>query len=245
MVYLYDTFFYQPLLNALVALYNSLAFQDLGLAIIFLTIAIRLILFPLFHKSVRHQVVMQRLQPELKKIQEQHAKDRERQAKAMLELYRAHRINPFSGFLLLLVQLPVLIALYQVFSGILDPQVVAKEVYSFVHAPETLTPSFFGLLNLSEQSIFMVGLAALAQYIQGRMALPALRGGGHSPTDAERMGRNMVYIAPLITLVVFWQFPAAVSLYWAVSSAFSVVQQLIVNRQLAQGGIPPEAGRRE
>ena len=232
MGYLYNTFFYQPLLNALVAFYNTFAFQDLGVAIIFLTIVIRLILFPLFHKSVRHQAVMQRLQPEMKKIQEQHPKDRERQAKAMMELYRAHRINPFSGFLLLLVQLPVLIALYQVFSGILNPQEVAKVIYAFVHTPGALDPSFLGLINLSEQSIFMVGLAAFAQYIQGRLALPKRRE-GEALSDAERMGRNMMFIAPLITLFVFWQFPAAVSLYWVVSSVFSIVQQLIVNRQLA------------
>jgi YidC/Oxa1 family membrane protein insertase len=192
-----------------------------------------LILFPLFHKSVRHQAVMQRLQPELKKIQEQHPKDRERQAKVMMELYRAHRINPFSGFLLLLVQLPVLIALYQVFSGILHPQEVAKALYPFLHAPEELNSSFLGLINLSEQSIVMVGLAAIAQYIQGRAALPRHKE-GEKMSDAERMGRNMVFFAPLITLFVFWQFPAAVSLYWVITSAFSIAQQLIVNRQLAQ-----------
>ncbi len=240
MGYLYHTFFYQPLLNALVALYNTLAFHDLGVAIVFLTIGIRLVLFPLFHKSVRHQAVMQRLQPEIKKIQEQHPKDRERQAKAMMELYRAHRINPFSGFLLLFVQLPVLIALYQVFSGILKPQEVAQAIYPFVHAPGALNPSFLGLINLSEQSIFMVGLAACAQYIQGHLALPKRRG-GEPLGDAERMGRNMTFVAPLITLFVFWQFPAAVSLYWVITSVFSIVQQLIVNRQLAGQGPNPQS----
>jgi YidC/Oxa1 family membrane protein insertase len=233
MVYLYDTFFYEPLVNALVWLYTTFAFEDLGVAIILLTIVIRLVLYPLFHRSVRHQSVMQRLQPELKKIQAQYAKDRERQAREMLALYRAHNVNPFSGFLLLLVQLPFLIALYHVFSGVLSVETVGPKLYAFVHPPDAFHTTLLGLINLNEQSIVMVGLAAITQYFQGQLALPKRRE-GEQLSDAERIGRNMVLVAPLITLFIFWQFPAAVSLYWAVTSLFSIGQQLIVNRQLAR-----------
>ena len=83
-------FFYtileQPLTNALIFFYNTIAFQDLGLAIIFLTLAIRLVLFPFFHKSARQQTVMQHLQPKLKAIQEQHKSDRAKQTEAMMAL---------------------------------------------------------------------------------------------------------------------------------------------------------------
>ncbi|MBM3256876.1 MAG: YidC/Oxa1 family membrane protein insertase [Candidatus Liptonbacteria bacterium] len=231
MEYLYNTFLYHPFLNALVLLYNTVAFQDLGIAIIFLTILIRVVLFPLFQKSVRHQAVMQRLQPEIKKIQVKYPKDREQQAKEMLALYKSHQLNPFSGFFLLLIQLPVLIALYQVFVSISDPQTLAHGIYPFVQIPAELKATFLGLINLKAQSIFMVGLAAFAQYLQGRAALPP-HAPGDSLSDAERMGRNMVYIAPILTLLIFWSFPAAVSLYWLVSSMVSIGQQVIVNREL-------------
>ncbi len=231
MAYLYTTFLYQPLLNALVFLYATAAFRDLGVAIILLTVFIRLILFPLFQKGVRHQAVMQRLQPEIKKIQTQHANDRERQAKEMMGLYKAHRLNPFSGIFILLVQLPVLIALYQVFSAASNPQALANGIYPFVQIPSVLNTTFLGLINLKSQSIFMVGLAALAQYFQGRAALPP-RVPGVSLSEAERVGRNMVFLAPVLTLFIFWRFPAAISLYWVVTSFFSLGQQLIINREL-------------
>ena len=222
--------FYQPPLNALIFFYNTIAFGDFGLAIIFLTVLIRLLLFPIFHKSVKHQMVMQRLQPKLEKINREHKENKEKKLKATMELYQEHNINPFSGFLLLLLQLPILIALYQIFLAKLTPETL-NGLYSFVQAPKILDYSFFGLINLEERSIVMVSLAALLQYIQGKMSLPKVEG-GRELSSAEKMSRQMVFMAPLITLIIFFNLPAAVSLYWVVSSLFSIFQQEAVNRQL-------------
>lgn len=226
--------FYQPPLNALVFFYNTVAFGDVGLAIIFLTILIRLLLFPLFHKSVKHQMVMQRLQPRIEKINREHKDDKEKKLKATMELYQEHNINPFSGFLLLLVQLPILFSLFKIFSEKLTPEIF-NGLYSFVQAPKILNYSLFGLINLEERStvIVMVGLAALLQYIQGKMSLPKIES-GRELSSAEKISRQMVFMAPLITLVIFFNLPAAVSLYWVVSSLFSIFQQEAVNRQLKQ-----------
>ena len=222
--------FYQPPLNALIFFYNTVAFGDFGLAIIFLTVLIRLLLFPIFHKSVKHQMVMQRLQPKLEKINQEHKDNKEKKLKATMALYQEHNINPFSGFLLLLVQLPILIALYQIFLAKLTPETL-NGLYSFIQAPGILNYSFFGLINLEGRSIVMVGLAALLQYIQGRMSLPKIES-GRELSSAEKIGRQMVFMAPFITLIIFFNLPAAVSLYWAVSSLFSIFQQEAVNRQL-------------
>src|SRR5687767_12153083 len=108
MRYLFHELLYQPLFNALVFLYENVTFGDIGIAIILLTIIIRLILYPLFRKSIRNQMLLQRIQPMVKRIQEEHKENREKQAKALLELYREHKVNPFSGILLLFVQLPIL-----------------------------------------------------------------------------------------------------------------------------------------
>jgi YidC/Oxa1 family membrane protein insertase len=176
---------------------------------------------------------MQRLQPELKKIQEIHKDNREKQTRAMMDLYKEHNVNPFSGFLLLLVQLPILIAIYQIILKSLKPGFLSG-LYGFVSAPEAIKTSFLGLINLGERSIFIVGLAALAQYLQGRLSLPKIEA-GRKPTPPEKMSRQMVFLGPVMTVVIFYNFPAAVGLYWFTTSLFSIVQQIIVNKQIANG----------
>jgi YidC/Oxa1 family membrane protein insertase len=232
---LYKTVLYEPLLNLLIFLYDTIAVQDLGLAIIFVTILIRILLFPLFQKSARHQAVMQRLQPKLKKVQEDHKHDKERQAQAMMAVYREHDINPFSGFGLLLIQLPVLITLYHIFQDSLQPGFLVG-LYAFVQTPQSIEPYLLGLIHLGRPSILMVGLAALAQYFQAHLALPPTEK-GKELSNAEKTARKMVFIAPIITLVFFYALPAAISLYWLVASFFSVIQQIFINRQLAHGTV--------
>jgi len=226
---LFHTAIFDPLLNLLFFFYNTIATQDLGLAIIYLTLLVRIILYPVFHKSVRHQRIMQEIQPKLKKIQDQHKDDKTKQAEAMMGLYKDHKVNPFSGFLLLLIQLPILIALYQILRNI-GPEIL-DGLYSFVVAPDTINTTLLGLINLSERNILIVVLAALAQYFQGKLGLPK-QPKGHTPGQAEKIGRKMVYLGPILTLVIFWNFPAAVTLYWLVTSIFSIGQQILVNRQL-------------
>ena len=225
---LFHTVIFDPLLNLLFFLYNTVAFEDLGLAIIFLTILVRIVLYPVFHKSVRHQRIMQEIQPKLKKIQDQHKNDKTKQAEAMMSLYKDHKVNPFSGFLLLLVQLPILIALYQILRNI-GPEILTG-LYSFIPAPEVINAHLLGLINLSERNILIVVLAALAQYFQGKLSLPK-QPKGYTPGQAEKIGKKMVYLGPVLTLVIFFNFPAAVTLYWLVTSIFSIGQQLLVNKQ--------------
>lgn len=231
---LYNAVLYRPLLSALIFFYDTFAFQDLGVAIILLTILIRFVLYPVFRKSARHQAVMQRLQPKIKKIQEQHRGDRQKQGEAMLALYREHNVNPFSGILLLFIQLPVLIALFQIFNAILKPNALVA-VYSFVPVPDYLHTYFLGLslIPLEKSSIFIASLAALTQYFQTKLTIPKIDK-GQELTAAEKMSRQMMLVAPGITLLVLFNLPAAIGLYWITTSLFSVAQQVIINRQLAR-----------
>lgn len=233
MYYAYNNFLYLPLLNALIFFYNTIAFRDLGIAIILLTILIRILLFPLFHKGARHQTVMQRLQPQLKKIQEDHKKDKEKQMAATMALYKENKINPFASFFILLIQLPILIALYQIFLKSLKPDFL-NGLYGFIQSPTSLNTSFLGLINLGERSIIMVVLAAVAQYFQAKLALPKKKQ-GEQLLPAEKMAKQMVFVGPVITIVIFYNFPAAIALYWAVASIFSVFQQIIINRTIDHG----------
>src|SRR3989344_5111785 len=140
---MFKTYLYNPIYDFVIFLYNNWAFHDLGIAIILLTLLFRLVLFPLFYKGAKNQLILQKLQPEIQKIQHDHKDNKEKQAQEMMGLYKKYKVNPLSSFLIILIQLPILIALYQVilsgdFSGI-----------------NTL---FLGLINLKTQSIFIVGL---------------------------------------------------------------------------------------
>jgi YidC/Oxa1 family membrane protein insertase len=222
---------YQPLFNALVFLYQSVAFHDLGIAIILLTVIIRAILYPLFYKSLKHQTALQRIQPAIKQIQESHKDNRERQAQALLALYREHKINPFSGFLLILVQLPILWALYRVFLDGFSPESFV-DLYSFISVPEAANNLFLGLINIGTPNIIIVVLAALAQYFQGKLGLARVKKAEGEPTAAERMGRQMVFIAPVITIIILFSLPAAIGIYWLTTSVFSIFQQIVVNKNI-------------
>ncbi len=245
--------FYRPLFNALVFLYGHIAFADLGIAIIALTILIRIVLYPVFQKSVRNQAVMQKIQPDIRRVQKQNKNNKEKQVRELMELYRAHNVNPFSGILLLLIQLPILISLYRVFLSGLTPESFSA-LYSFVPLPESVDFTFLNLINLKNRSIIIVALAVTAQFFQGKLALSQNRQSRADRQEAaknnrqeggvnmENIGRQMVMIAPGITLIVLWGLPSAVGLYWLVSSLFSIAQQIVINRQV---GAMREHGKEE
>ncbi|OGY67190.1 MAG: hypothetical protein A3I24_03695 [Candidatus Harrisonbacteria bacterium RIFCSPLOWO2_02_FULL_41_13b] len=225
---LFHTFLFNPLFNALIFLYNLVG--DIGVAIILLTIAVRLIFYPLFYKSFKNQTIMNRLQPEIQKIQHDHKNDKEKQAQALMGLYRQHKVNPFSGFLLIFIQLPVLIALYRVFLSDFSPESLSG-LYNFVAKPEIFNGMLLGLIDLKTKSIFMVVLSAIAQYFQGKLSL-SKRDPQQEESSAAKIGRQMVYIGPALTVIVLFSLPSAIALYWLVGTIFSIIQQLIINRKL-------------
>jgi len=231
---LFHIILYQPLFNALIFLYNTITFHDLGIAIILLTILVRLILYPVFYKSIKNQTLMQKLQPEIQKIQHDHKDNKEKQAQALMALYRQHKVNPFAGFFLLFIQLPILIALYRVFLNGFKPEDFSN-LYNFIHAPEAINHLFLGLIDLKNRSILMVGLAAIAQYLQSRLTLPK-RLEKDQENVASRISRQMIYVGPLLTTLVLYPLPAAIGLYWLTTSAFSLIQQIIINKKLNQDG---------
>ena len=176
---------------------------------------------------------MQMIQPEIQKIQHDHKDNREKQAQLLMELYRRHKVNPFSGFLLIFIQLPILIALYRVFLNGFSSESFAN-LYNFLTPPNEISHSFLGLIDLSARSIVMVSLAAIAQYFQSRLALPKQQPGKENA--ASKIGRQMVYIGPILTVVVLVSMPSAIGLYWLTTSLFSIGQQIIINKSLKKNG---------
>jgi YidC/Oxa1 family membrane protein insertase len=231
---IFHTILYQPLFNGLVYFYTTIAFNDLGVAIIVLTIVIRILLFPLFYKGFKNQTIMQRIQPEIKRLQETHKHDKEKMATAMMEVYERHHVNPFSSILLILLQLPILIALYQVFLNGFGDQALT-DLYPFVQNPGHLNATLFHLIDLKGKSILLVILAAVCQYYQGVLSL-GVRKGDEQKEPHQQMAKTMVWIGPILTVVVLGALPAAVGLYWFISSLFSIGQQWYINKSIDDHG---------
>jgi len=231
MVYLYQQIFYRPILNLLIYFYQTIAYHDLGIAIILVTLFIRLILYPFFHTGAKQQMLMQRIQPKIKEIQTVHKDDKDKQGKALMELYKEHGINPFSGILLLIIQIPILLTFYWVIrSGIGTAQITG--LYSFIAVPQTINPLFLGVINLTKPNFILILAAAAAQYFQAKLTIYRSPSNKAPLSQAEKIARQMVFMGPIITILVFYNFPAALGLYWLMSSLFSAIQQYFVNKHL-------------
>ena len=234
--YIYHTFVFNPLYNGLIYLMDLLPFIDAGIAVILFTIIIRIILFPLSKKAIVTQVRMKEIEPELNRLKLK-VSDKQEQARQVMALYKEKKVNPFSSFLVLLIQLPIIYALYSIFISAGLPEVQTALLYPFVKVPE-INMSFLGLFDISQKSIILSLIAAAAQFFQLHFSLAGASvvkkpGEPMSQMDmAQSMMKNMKYVFPVIVFIISYQISAVVALYWAVSSLFTLGQELVVRRQL-------------
>ena len=229
---IFNEILYRPLFNGLVFLYNVLPGHDFGIAIIALTVVIRLLMYPLFQKGIKSQKELSLLQPKIKEIQKKYSKEKEKQAKAVMELYKEHKVNPMSGCLPLLIQLPILIAFFQVLRTGLDPEKL-NGLYSFIQNPETINPIFLGIIDLSKRSAVLAVLAGITQFIQSKMSMPptAKKTDESGKMDfAKMMSSQMLYMMPLLTVMIGLSLPAGLPLYFFVSTLFGIIQQYLTTR---------------
>ena len=243
----YNLFIYQPLLNLLVLLYQYLPWQDLGGAVIALTLIVRAALFPLNSQAFAAQKKLQDLQPKLLELQKKLQGDKEKQVASTLALYKEAGVSPFAGLVPLLIQLPLLIALYQLFfvfgggNGLAASQ--ASFLYPFVSPPQDINPLFLGIVNLSANatgalsfagvqltdsaaaSIVLALVAGVLQFVQTKQAaLPPKSDKQQSPF-LQAFQKQALYLFPLVTAFILSRLPAAVGLYWATTTLFSIWQQ--------------------
>lgn len=229
MGFIWDEFFIKPLLNLLLFLYNNVPGHDLGIAIIIITIIIRVVVLPLSLKSARAQRKMKMLAPELNALKEQHKDDQQAFAKAQMEFYKHNGVSPITSCLPVLIQLPILIALYRIFQEVLTT-INPSQVYSFISLPEKINPTFLGFLDLSKPEKFVLPvLAAILQYFLAIMTTPIDK--SKNPSMEQKMNRQMVFLMPLMTLFFAISLPSGLALYWVAGTLFSIVQQVIVNRE--------------
>lgn len=229
MIELYHTILEEPILNLLVFLYNIL-WNDVGLAIVAVTIIIRLLLYPSFHKSLKSQKELQELQPKLEEIREKYKDDQQKQMQEIMELYKEHKVNPFSSCLPLLVQLPILLALFNVLRNQL-PKETIEGLYGFVSNPGALDPIGFGIVNLAERSIILALVAAGLQFIQTRMLQARRQPTAKTGGTAVMMQKQMMYFLPVMTFIFAMSLPSGLAVYWAITTLFAIGQQWVIMKK--------------
>ncbi len=229
---LFNLFLFQPLYNALVFLSNIIPGHSVAASIIVLTVIIRFILLPLYHKSMKTQRKLKEIEPHLKEVKEKHKDDKQEQARKIMELYKIHGINPLTGFMLLFIQLPVILALFYVFSRGFELNL--DILYPFVSSPEVVDHTLFGLFALTDKSYILALLVGLSQYFQIKLTLPPLPAQTDNSLQsdfARSMNMQMRYVMPVIITVVASQFPAAVALYWLTGNLFGIAHELFVRQK--------------
>ena len=227
---LFLTIFYQPILNLLVFLHGTIAFSDMGIAIILLTAIIKLILWPLNSKSIKAQKQLQDMQPKLNSLKSKFKDDKVGLSQATMEMYKEHKINPFSSCLPLLVQFPFLIAVYQVFRDGVNNKL--DLVYPFISHPGNLNMISLGFLDLGKPNVYLAILAGLAQFWQAKMMMAKKPEKKSEETKDENMAaimsKQMLYFMPAITVFIGISLPGGLTLYWFVMTLFTALQQLLI-----------------
>jgi len=233
MIKLFNLLLYQPLLNLLVFLYNTIPGRDLGLAIIILTIIIRLILWPLSQKSLKSQKALQLLQPKLAALKETYKHDKAGLARETMSLYRQNKVNPFSSLLPILIQLPILIAVYRVFkAGFTASQLV---LYHFIHNPGQLNSVSLGIIDLAKPYFLLALLTGIFQYWQTKM-LPGQKpasqfvkkDGAKDENILTGLNKQMSIMMPIFTVIIGLTLPSGLMLYWLVGLILTIVQQFLM-----------------
>lgn len=227
----YHTVFYQPIYNLLIWLYNVIPGQDIGIAIIALTIIMRAALYPMFKKTIDSQKALARLQPETEAIRKAHKDDPERMNKEIMALYAKEKVNPLSSCLPLLIQLPIFAALYGALSDGLKSDGFSA-LYPFVANPGRVHDVFLSSISLSAPSPVFAVLAGVLQFIAGKQ-MSAMRPptsvrkepGAKDEDTAAIMNTQMTYMMPFVVTFISWKLPAGLALYWAVSTAAQIVLQ--------------------
>ncbi len=233
MIQLYNAVLFQPLLNLLVGLYNSIG--DVGVSIIIVTVLIRLILVPLSMKSIKSQQAMQVLQPKMDEIKKKYKDDKQKQSQELMAFYKKNKINPMASCLPMLVQLPIIFALYRVFREGLNNGSMDM-LYSFVSQPESINPMFLGLVNMATPNLILAILAGVFQFFQSRMIF-AKQKNKQQPGMAGMIGKQMMYFMPVMTVFIAMSLPAGLALYWITTTLFALGQQYIIMRKTGVSGV--------
>ena len=233
---LFHTIIYNPIYNGLVYFIDVLPSHDAGVAVIIMTLIVRVILFPLSRRAIQAQIAMKKVAPEIEAIKAKLKDKPAEQGPAIFALYKERNIKPFAGLLLMLVQLPILIGLYWAFTHGGLPKINTAILYAFVHAPDGVNMHFLGIVDMSKRNIVLALLAMITQFTYTRLSMGPR---GEKTAAEESFSNDMAksfdlqarYVLPLMVGVIAFSIAAAAPLYWVTSNIFMICQELATGRR--------------
>lgn len=210
----------------------------MGIAIIILTVAIRLLLMPLSLAAARTQRAMKVLEPKIKELKEIHKGDKEKEALETLALYKEAQINPFSSIVMMFIQIPMLLGLYLVFRNEPFSTINMALLYTWIPVPTSISLEFIGLISVMGKSIVLAVLAGATQYIQATMALSGTmkpsKNGGMQADFQKMLGTQLKYVFPFIIGVISYTTSGAIALYFITANITGSAQEWYVKQKLGQ-----------
>ncbi len=245
----FHTFLFLPLYNSLVAILSYVPGADIGVAIVLLTVAVRLLFLPIFSKTIKTQILMKKLEPELARLKEKYKKEPQEQARRVMELYATHKVNPFATVFVALVQIPIFLALYFVFLRGGFPDITTELLYPFMRVPSSVETTLFGFFDLTlAHNIFLAFLAGVSQYGQIALSplgssLPKVATPSFKDDFARSYRAQLKYGLPAMIAVFSWGLPAAISVYWITNNVVAILQELFIRRRLEEEDRTSSAGK--
>lgn len=188
-------------------------------------------------QSLKSQLALQKLQPQMAELKEKYKTDKERLSRELMALYKREKVSPFSSCLPLLIQLPFLIAIYQVFrSGLESGQL--DLLYNFISNPGHLADTFLGILSLAKPNWLLAIVTGAVQYWQTKMIIPSAQSKNSalikSSDIATQMNKQALYLMPILTVIFGLQLPAGLMLYWLVNTLLTIGQQYLTIKKNVQ-----------
>lgn len=254
-VSLFNTLFLGPIVNMMVIIIHAFNFVglpgSLGLSIIVLTIIIRLLVWPFMSAQLRSAHKMTELRPHMDRLKQKHKDDKQKLSQAQMALFKEHGVNPAAGCLPALIQIPVIMALYQTIFNLFDPKLGLSHInnllYPFVPNLQEMPDAHFLGFNLAHKPsefnqygwvlLLVPVVTVFLQFIQSKMMSPkpVKPYPSDSPKEkkekentgdaASAMQTQMMYMMPIVIGFISWGFPMGLALYWNTFTVFGIIQQ--------------------
>lgn len=233
---MFHTLFYEPIYNLLVFFLSIVPLHDIGASIILVTLVVKVLLFPLNIKATKSQYALKKIEKEMQQIRETFKEKPQELGTKLLELYRRENINPFAAIVALILQIPIFIALYLVFSKGIHADITS--LYSFITFPDALHTHAFGFLDVTKKNIIVGILTGITAYLLSKRQSSAFSApsGGKEASFQESFQASlriqMLYVFPVIILFTASVLPAAIGVYWITSNILGIAQDWYIKKDI-------------
>jgi YidC/Oxa1 family membrane protein insertase len=231
---MFTTFIFAPMYNLLVFIVSHVPGSYMWIAVSILTLIIKLCLIPLYKKQVKDQVTIAHITPKIKQLQDKYKdskpEDKQKMGQEMMALYKEYKVNPLMTILILIIQFPILIALYQIFLKNINTHY--DLLYTFVSEPVYINNMFLGI-DLSQRSLVLAIIAGVTFFVLNIFMFQKHKDNKVEETEFQKsLMLQMKYVLPLVIGAVSYFTPAVIAIYIIVGNLFGLAQEFLIKRPL-------------